>query len=172
MVTDMKIVDAATKEVYIQITRQVILRGLGGYGHKGTYKSSMPNKPARAADHTKLEPTLPNQAILYRLCGDLNPLHIYPEFAAMGKFPRPILPGLCTSGIVAKAVYQQYVESGDASEIVKVGSRFTSHIFPGETLIVEMWKIENGIIYYEAKTKERGFRVIQGYMQVRNQAKL
>lgn len=101
----------------------------------------------------KDEPTTKNQAILYRLCNDRNPLHIDPDMAAMGGFDAPILHGLCTKGMSVKAVQQHFFK--DAPEKLKqVSVRFTGPVFPGETLVVQAWKEKNQIVF-ATKTKER-----------------
>ena len=105
--------------------------------------------------------------MLYRLNGDDNPLHIDPAVAAKGNFPRPILHGLCSYGFSARAVYDKF-GGADPTRVKKVATRFTSHVFPGETLIVDMWK-SGDRVYYETKTKERGLVVIKGIMELEGQ---
>jgi acyl dehydratase len=103
--------------------------------------------------------TLPQQALLYRMAsGDKNPLHADPGFAAFAGFERPILHGLCTYGIVNKAV----VETALAGEPGRVGTytaRFTGHVFPGETLVTSIWDEGNRLLM-SAETKQRGTRVL------------
>jgi acyl dehydratase len=84
-------------------------------------------------------PTLPQQALLYRLCGDRNPLHSDPEFASAAGFPRPILHGLCTYGIGCKALVDEFLD-GDVSRVGSYGARFLGVLFPGETLKASVWK--------------------------------
>ena len=115
--------------------------GLSGYGYKGTYKApSFPKKPDEGAHSVSVEKTQPNQAILYRLSGDLNAIHIDPDAAALLNFDQPILHGLCTFGFSARAAYTAF-GNNDPFKIDKVVSRFTTHVFPGESLEVSMWKI-------------------------------
>jgi len=97
--------------------------------------------------------TTKNQAILYRLCNDRNPLHIDPEMAKMGGFEAPILHGLCTKGISVKAVQQHFFKE-NPERLKQVSVRFTSHVFPGETLVISAWK-EKDTIIFASKTKER-----------------
>jgi hypothetical protein len=108
MIVDSEITDASTKKLQSVIRTSLFVRGLGGFGYKGTVKNPFPAVPKRAPDMTKEEPTTKNQAILYRLCNDRNPLHIDPDMAAMGGFEAPILHGLCTKGISVKAVQQHF----------------------------------------------------------------
>jgi len=108
MIVDSEISDASTKKLQSVIRTSLFVRGLGGFGYKGTIKNPFPAVPKRAPDMTKEEPTTKNQAILYRLCNDRNPLHIDPDMAAMGGFEAPILHGLCTKGIAVKAVQQHF----------------------------------------------------------------
>jgi len=90
--------------------------------------------------------------------------------AAMGGFDKPILHGLCTYGFSVRAVYEKFC-NGDQSLIAKTGVRFTSHVFPGETLIVEMYKKGNTILF-QTKNKERGTTVVKGYVELREKPKL
>lgn len=116
--------------------------------------------PSSPADLTCSQKTEPDAAILYRLSGDFNPLHIDPDMAAMGNFPKPILHGLCTYGMVSKLFIQQVCQ-GDQSRFKSMHSRFTSHVFPGETLLVSFWKTGNTYVF-NATTQERGLQVIIG----------
>lgn len=102
--------------------------------------------------------------------GDYNPLHIDPDMASMGGFDKPIIHGLCTFGFSARAIYEKFGK-GDPTAIKTFGGRFTSHVFPGETYIVEMWKEGNKIIF-ETKTKERGKVSLRGFAELKEQAKL
>ena len=83
-------------------------------------------------------PVLPQQALLYRLCGDRNPLHSDPEFASAAGFPRPILHGLCTYGMVCKALIDTILDA-DASRVAAYGARFAGVVFPGENLKLAVW---------------------------------
>jgi len=142
----------------------LFLRGLGGFGFKGR-TSSVPLKvPERIADKIVEDQTVPNQAIFYRLAGDTNPLHIDPNMAQMGGFDKPILHGLCFYGIASKLIVKAFCE-GDANRLKSVQARFTSHVFPGETIQLSGWKEGNKIIF-TAKTTEREKEVIQGVAEL------
>jgi acyl dehydratase len=127
-------------------TSKIFIRGIGGFGDKGILKDELPVPPKRQPDHVAETRTEPNQAILYRLCGDLNPLHIDPDMAAMGKFDKPILHGLGFYGFTARTIFEKYC-GGDVKNFKSFNARFTSHVFPGETLIVEMFK-EGDKVYF------------------------
>ena len=135
----------------------LFLRGEGGFGgESGPKAGNLP--PEREPDHVVESPTLPQQALLYRLCGDKNPLHADPEFAKMGGFDTPILHGLCSFGMVCKAVVDAALE-GDTSKVTRYQARFAGVMFPGETIVTSLWK-EGDKILVNAKTKERGTPVI------------
>ena len=97
--------------------------------------------------------TLPIQAMIYRLSGDRNPLHIDPDFAKMAGYDRPILHGLCTFGHVGRAVLQEYC-GNDPSRFGGLSVRFSGVVYPGDTIITEMWDEGNGKVVLQAKTQE------------------
>ena len=135
----------------------LFLRGEGGFGgESGPKAGNVP--PERAPDHVVESPTLPQQALLYRLCGDKNPLHADPEFAKMGGFDTPILHGLFSFGVVCKAVVDNAL-GGDTAKVTRYQARFAGVVFPGETIVTSLWK-EGDKILVNAKTKERDTPVI------------
>ncbi|KAI0710015.1 multifunctional beta-oxidation protein [Earliella scabrosa] len=145
--------DKHSGKVIFENQSTVFIRGSGGFGGKRTGKDRGPasaenSPPKRKPDAVMEEKTLPIQAALYRLSGDLNPLHILPEFAAVGGFDKPILHGLCSMGIAGKHVLKTFGEFKD----IKV--RFAGVVFPGETLVTEMWK-EGDKVIFTTKVKER-----------------
>ena len=118
--------------------RSIYARGEGGFGgSRGPSTSDA--TPERAPDVEVEVPILPQQALLYRLCGDRNPLHSDPEFAAAAGFAQPILHGLCTYGMTCKAITDAVLD-GDAGAVAAYGARFAGVAFPGETLRVGIWK--------------------------------
>lgn len=134
-------------------------RGDGGFGGPSLEQPKAHEMPNRAPDKTIEITTRPDQALIYRLCGDRNPLHSDPEFAAKGGFPRPILHGMCTYGITCRGVLQTYADY-DASAFQRHAVRFSSPVYPGETVVMEMWK-DGNVVSFEAKVKERGVTVIK-----------
>ncbi|KAH9014309.1 peroxisomal hydratase-dehydrogenase-epimerase [Lactarius pseudohatsudake] len=150
--------DKRTGEVIFENQTTVVIRGSGGFGGKriGNDRgaaSAANTPPRRKPDATIEEKTLLSQAALYRLNGDPNPLHIHPDFATSGGFERPILHGLCSMGISGKHVLKTFGPYKD----IKV--RFAGIVYPGETLITEMWK-EGDRVIFETKVKERGTTVL------------
>jgi len=135
----------------------IFARGEGGFGGESGPKAGN-QAPDRAPDALAESRTLPNQALLYRLNGDKNPLHADPEFAKMGGFDVPILHGLCSYGIVCKAVVDTMLD-GDVGKVGRYQARFAGVLFPGETIVTSMWK-EGEQILVAAKSKERDAPVI------------
>ncbi len=116
---------------------QIFVRGEGGFGGERGPSVRL-DLPDRSPDRTADLPIRPDQALLYRLSGDWNPLHADPRFAALAGFDRPILHGLCSYGMVLKAVVDR-VLGGEAGRVRSYATRFAGVVFPGETLRVRMW---------------------------------
>ncbi len=136
----------------------IYVRGEGGFGGE-TGPAAGNTPPDREPDHVVESPTLPQQALLYRMAsGDKNPLHADPAFAALAGFDRPILHGLCTFGIVSKAVVESAL-GGEPEKLATYTARFTGHVFPGDTLVTKVWEDADGYLA-ETETKERGTRVL------------
>lgn len=135
----------------------LFLRGEGGFGGESGPKAGN-QPPEREPDHVVESPTLPQQALLYRLCGDKNPLHADPEFAKMGGFDTPILHGLCSFGVVCKAAVDAALE-GDTAKVTRYQARFAGVAFPGETIVTSLWR-EGDKIFVAAKSKERDTPII------------
>jgi acyl dehydratase len=123
---------------------QVWARGEGGFGGEPG-PAAVGNRPGRDPDVVLDVGTTPDQARLYRLNGDLNPMHVDPEFAARAGFEGPILHGLATYGIVGKAVVDRLLD-GDPARLVGYDVRFAGTLFPGETLRVELWEGERELV--------------------------
>ncbi|HRO91831.1 MAG TPA: MaoC/PaaZ C-terminal domain-containing protein, partial [Promineifilum sp.] len=135
----------------------LFIRGLGGFGGERGPSSSGPTLPDRAPDVIHSEKTNANQALFYRLTsGDRNPLHADPAFAAAGGFERPILHGLCTFGFAGRAVLRHFA-GNDPVRLRSIRSRFTRHVFPGETIITEAWTVDNDNkrVLFQCKVAER-----------------
>lgn len=127
--------------------RSIFARGEGGFGgERGpSGSSSASDHTQRAPDFEIAIPTSPQQALLYRMCGDRNPLHSDPDFAAAAGFPRPILHGLCTYGMTCKAMVDTLLD-GDTARVGSYGARFAGVVFPGETLKASVWKEGDGFV--------------------------
>lgn len=139
-------------------------RGDGGFGGPSDGQPAPHAVPSRAPDQRIEIPTRPDQALLYRLCGDRNPLHSDPEFARRAGFPRPILHGMCSYGITCRAVLQTYADY-DPAAFKRHAARFSAPVFPGETVSVALWK-DGDVVSFEAAVKERGVTVIRNGITV------
>ncbi|MFH9575505.1 MaoC/PaaZ C-terminal domain-containing protein [Streptomyces sp. NPDC017454] len=118
---------------------EVFVRGEGGWGGERGPSGRPAPPPAAAPDHVAERPLREDQALLYRLSGDWNPLHADPEFAARAGFDRPVLHGLCTYGGTLKSVVDTLLD-GDVTRVREYRARFAGVVYPGETLRVRMWR--------------------------------
>ncbi|MFI0484931.1 MaoC/PaaZ C-terminal domain-containing protein [Actinomadura sp. 9N215] len=132
---------------------QIWARGEGGFGGEPGPDATW-SAPERPPDHVLESRTTPGQALLYRLNGDLNPLHADPEFAKAAGFERPILHGLASYGIVAKAVVDGVLD-GDTDRLRSVGARFAGSLHPGQTIRTSVWR-DGNTLTLSATCPERG----------------
>jgi acyl dehydratase len=128
-------------------------RGDGGFGGPKEGAPEPHAVPDRAPDLVHEAATRPDQAFLYALSGDRNPLHRDPNVARMAGFPRPILHGLCTYGIACRSVLSAVCDY-DPARITGFDVRFSAPVFPGETIVTEMW-VDGAIVSFRSKVKER-----------------
>jgi len=157
--TETQLRDAKSNELLLTITGSLFARGDGGFGGPSEGQPEPHAVPTRAPDMSVDIPTRPDQAIIYRLSGDRNPLHIDPAIAKMAGFPRPILHGMCTYGLTCRAVLQTYA-GFDPTRFKSHSARFSAPVFPGETITVDLWK-DGDVVSFEARAKERGVTVIK-----------
>ena len=126
------------------VRSSIFVRGEGGWGgDRGS--STGVEIPDRKPDADTSYDVTPQQALLYRLCGDRNPLHADPEFAKGAGFPAPILHGLCSYGIVLRTVTDDLL-GGDAARVGSFSARFAGVVFPGETIRVQAWDDDQRIV--------------------------
>jgi acyl dehydratase len=123
----------------------MFIRGAGGFGgDRGPAEQWA--RPATSPDAVVTYQTRPEQALLYRLSGDRNPLHSDPHFADRAGFPRPILHGLCTYGIAGRALLE-HVAAGDVTQFGEMRARFTAPVYPGDSLSVALWRSAGGAAF-------------------------
>jgi 3-hydroxyacyl-CoA dehydrogenase/3a,7a,12a-trihydroxy-5b-cholest-24-enoyl-CoA hydratase len=145
--------DEADREIaYNEIV--MVVRGAGGWGGERGPSGDLNAPPDRAPDAVVEQKVGEGQALLYRLSGDWNPLHADPAFAQGFGFPRPILHGLCTFGFAARHVIKSFSKN-DARYFKSIRARFAESVFPGETLVTEMWKESDTRVVFRTKIKER-----------------
>ena len=138
-------VDAESGEPAFSAVSSAFLRGEGGFGGaRGT--STRAAVPDRSPDRRLEFATARNQALIYRLSGDRNPLHSDPVYAARGGLKRPILHGLCTYGITCRLLIGAFA-GGDAHRVTGMTGRFTAPVIPGDVLIVEAWHQDDGVAF-------------------------
>lgn len=160
MYTEKQVVDASGRLLATTETT-TFLRGDGGYGGPSAPVRPPHPAPEGEPDFAVDLPTRPEQALYYRLNGDDNPLHADPDFAARAGFPRPILHGLCTMGVVVHALLRTLCDY-DPAGLHSVGLRFSAPVYPGETIRTEIWR--NG--GFRARVLERDSVVVNNGLAV------
>jgi acyl dehydratase len=148
-----EIADKAGGRLLATLTQTTFCRGDGGFG--GPKRETPPPHalPARAPDGVVDLVTRPEMALIYRLSGDVNALHVDPEFAKDAGFPRPVLHGLATFGVAGHALLKA-VCGYDPARLTAMTGRFSAPVYPGETIRTEFWR-ENGVVSFRVRLKER-----------------
>lgn len=161
VVINVDVVDES-KEKVVSAQYAIFVVGAGGFGGKRVSEHLVPTveTPKRAPDASLQFQTSIDQAALYRLCGDLNPLHIDPSFAAMGGFDQPILHGLCSYGVACRQVLRQFA-GNDVTQFQSMKARFAAPVVPGQTLRTDMWRQGNRI-HVTTTVVETGKTVLAG----------
>jgi acyl dehydratase len=144
---------------YATATMTLFCRGDGGFGGPTEGELTLAPVPDRAPDLEVAIPTLPQQAAIYRLTGDRNPLHIDPDMATRVGFKAPILHGLCTYGIAGRAILRACCNN-DPARIAGLDARFSSPVYPGETVTTRIWRDGNAVAF-ECVVAARGVTVIK-----------
>lgn len=139
-------------------TFSVFVRGEGNFGGESGPKLTR-TPPQREPDEVVTNKTLPQLALLHRLNGDRNPLHVDPEFARAAGFDQPILHGLCSYGIALKAVVDRCLD-GDPSRVSRYQCRFSGIVMPGDTLQTRIWRGDDGVLTIEMNNLDRETPVI------------
>ena len=149
-----KVFDVENGSLLATIRQISFLRGNGGCGSGGSSLPGPYRVPDRAADGVMTEATLRQQALLYRLSGDYNPLHVDPAVAAAANFHAPILHGLCTFGIAGRAVLL-WACGNDPAQLGALQCRFTAPVYPGDVLQTELWREPNGVVAFRVSVPAR-----------------
>lgn len=153
-----RLVDRETGSLYATVTQTLFLRGDGGQGGFGEAGMSLPPLPEAEPDQIIDIATMPQIALIYRLSGDLNPLHASPSIARKAGFDRPILHGLCTMGLAARALITTVCDS-DPGRLSSMEVRFSKPVFPGETIRVEIYHDGNSV-RFRCRAIERDIVVV------------
>jgi acyl dehydratase len=164
--TERKVTDKASGELIATVTQTTFCRADGGFGGPPRESPPVHRLPERAPDLVCELGTRPEQALIYRLSADRNPLHVDPEVAKAAGYPKPILHGLGTFGVVGHALLKSLCDY-DPSRVVSFAGRFSSPVFPGETIRTEFWR-DGGIVSFRAAVPERNVVVMNnGRAEVR-----
>lgn len=153
MFFEKRIIDDEDDGLVCRVRSTYFLRGDGGCGSWGRALPAPPTLPDRAPDRLIEVPTLPRQALIYRLSGDYNPIHADPGVAARAGFDQPILHGLCSYGIVCLSLVTELCD-GDPAKLTGLFARFSKPVFPGETIRIELFQ-ESDHWRFRARTVER-----------------
>ncbi|RLM84750.1 enoyl-CoA hydratase 2, peroxisomal-like isoform X1 [Panicum miliaceum] len=145
----------------------IYLRGAGGFSNSSR-PFSYATYAANEVSNVTFPDSTPSAALLCSLSGYFDPLHSDPTFAHAAGFSHPILPGLCTLGFAVRAVLRSFC-SMEPAAVERISCRFLHQVYPGETLVTEMWlQGHSPRVYYRTKVKERGRAVLSGYVQLKH----
>ncbi|HET7334947.1 MAG TPA: MaoC/PaaZ C-terminal domain-containing protein [Rhizomicrobium sp.] len=158
IVTEKVIREKQSGDKLCTLVSSTFARGDGGFGGPKDGAPKPHVLPERKPDIVHEADTRPDQAFIYALSGDRNPLHRDPKIAKMAGFPRPILHGLCTYGTACRSVISTVCKY-DAKRITGFDVRFSSPVFPGETIVTEMW-VDGSVVSFRSKVKERDVMVL------------
>ena len=156
--TERTVLDATSGELLATLTSTTFCRADGGFGGPAGPVKTVHELPTRGVDHRIDFATQPRAALIYRLSGDYNPLHAEPAMARAGGFDRPILHGLATYGIAGWAITKS-VCSGDSAAVQSLDVRFSSPVYPGETIRTEIW-VDGKVVSFRARAVERDVVVL------------
>jgi acyl dehydratase len=160
VVMESEAVDAADDQPLFKTTMSAFIRGEGGFGGERGPSGPKNEPPQRAADHEVTYSTRPDQALIYRLSGDRNPLHSDPEFAKLAGFDRPILHGLCTYGFTGRALLHTLCD-GQVDRFKSMSVRFSKPVLPGDDLTVSMW-VDGNTAVFQTRTQNGDVVIDQG----------
>ncbi|HEX5506922.1 MAG TPA: MaoC/PaaZ C-terminal domain-containing protein [Pseudolabrys sp.] len=147
------VIDKASGETLATLKQTTFCRADGGFGGPNRETPQPHVLPERSPDVACDLSTRPEMALIYRLSGDINPLHVEPNYARKAGFPRPILHGLATFGVAGHALLKA-VCGYDPARLKAMAGRFSAPVFPGETIRTEMWR-EGSVISFRARVVER-----------------
>ncbi|MDW6023387.1 MaoC/PaaZ C-terminal domain-containing protein [Mesorhizobium sp. BAC0120] len=138
----------------------LFVRGGGGFGGSAGEQLEFESLPEREADEIVEVSTRRDQALLFRLLGDRNPLHAIPDVARAAGFERPILHGAATFGIACLTVLQRFC-AGDPGRLSRIAARFSGPLYPGETILFSFWRTDTGVAF-SGRTRERSSPLLDG----------
>jgi acyl dehydratase len=156
--SERKVTDKASGELIATLKQTTFCRADGGFGGPPREAPPPHKLPDRVPDLVCDLPTRPEMALVYRLSGDINPLHAEPAFAKAAGFPRPILHGLATFGVAGHAILKS-VCGYDAARLTGMAGRFSAPVYPGETIRTEMWR-DGPVVSFRARIPERDLIVL------------
>lgn len=163
--TERDLFDDATGQLLATLQAKIFCRADGGFGGSDLPKAAERSLPDAPPTHVQRLQTYPQQALLYRLNYDRNPLHVDPAVAAAAGFPRPILHGLATWGLAAHGIVQS-VLGGDADRLREFEVRFSQPVLPGETVTLEAW-VQGSDVQFRGFVSERNAKVLdRGYARI------
>lgn len=160
IVTERRIHDAETGTPIATINHNIFCRGAGGFGGSPEQSETLAVKPQRAPDGSLDIDTPPQLALIYRLSGDLNPLHADPDVARNAGFDKPILHGLSTFGIACRGLMAALCGAQGAC-VQGLAGRFSAPVFPGETLKIDYWQNTPGQAAFEVRVRDRDATVLK-----------